>query len=70
VDGLPNAFRYGYRVDGPEGGGHRYDSSVVLLDPAATLVADGGVWGSQCEVSPRHSIRRGLYVRGPRYDWL
>ena len=34
VDGLPEEFCYGYRVDGPEGDGHRYDPSIVLLDPA------------------------------------
>ena len=26
VDGLPEEFCYGYRVDGPRGNGHRYDS--------------------------------------------
>jgi glycogen operon protein len=69
VQDLPPAFRYGWRVDGPEGRLHRYDPTAVLLDPAATLVAGGGAWGSQCEVNPRRSIRRGLYDRGPRYDW-
>jgi glycogen operon protein len=69
VHDLPDIFRYGWRVDGPKGGEHRYDPSVVLLDPAATLVTDGGLWGSQCEVSPRHSIRRCMFVRSARYDW-
>jgi glycogen operon protein len=69
VRGLPSGFRYGYRVDGPRGSRHRYDPSVVLLDPAATLVSDGGTWGSMCEVNPRHSIRRCIYIRSPRYDW-
>jgi glycogen operon protein len=69
VHDLPPVFRYGWRVAGPPGPFHRYDPSLVLLDPAATLIVGGGRWGSQCEVSPRRSIRRGLYVRGPRYDW-
>jgi isoamylase len=69
VQDLPTAFRFGYRVDGPNGPLHRYDPSVVLLDPAATLVSDGGTWGSMCEVNPRQSIRRCMYVRAPRYDW-
>lgn len=69
VHDLPQSFRYGYRVDGPASPLHRYDPSRVLLDPAATLVSDGGVWGSQCEVRGRDSIRRCMYVRGPRYDW-
>jgi glycogen operon protein len=66
---LPRVFRYGWRVDGPPGPFHRYDPAIVLLDPAATLIAGGGAWGSQCEVSRHYSIRRGLYNRGPRYDW-
>src|SRR5437588_572885 len=32
VAGLPAAFRYGWRVSGPEGGGHRYNPQLVLLD--------------------------------------
>src|SRR5262249_20152710 len=35
VNGLPDQFCYGYRVDGPKGVGDRYDPRVVLLDPAA-----------------------------------
>jgi glycogen operon protein len=69
VHELPPAFRYGWRVDGPHGPFNRYDPSIVLLDPAATLVVGGGAWGSQCELNPRRSVRRGLYNRGPRYDW-
>src|ERR1700688_3454926 len=41
VNGLPPAFRYGWRVDGPTGAGHRFDPSIVLLDPAATGVSNG-----------------------------
>jgi glycogen operon protein len=69
VHDLPAAFRYGYRVDGPHDRIHRYDYDLVLLDPAATLVSDGGTWGSMCELNPRKSIRRCMYVRAPRYDW-
>jgi glycogen operon protein len=69
VHDLPPAFRYGWRVDGPPGPYNRYDPSIVLLDPAATLITGGGPWGSQCEVTTKHSVRRGLYFRGPRYDW-
>src|SRR5262249_10809353 len=45
VRGLPENFRYGWRVDGPPGDGHRFDPSIVLLDPASTLIADGATWG-------------------------
>src|SRR5205807_2563487 len=39
-------------VDGPKGGGHRFDPSIVLLDPAATALSGGTVWG-QCNESGR-----------------
>jgi glycogen operon protein len=69
VHDLPPEFRYGWRVDGPLGPYSRYDPSIVLLDPSATLIAGGGEWGRPCEVSPRSSVRRGLYLRRQRYDW-
>ncbi len=47
VAGLPPAFRYGWRVDGPRGGGHRYDPGAILLDPAATALSNGTVWGGE-----------------------
>src|SRR4051794_32293163 len=35
VVGLPSMFRYGWRVDGPIGGGHRFDPNIILMDPSA-----------------------------------
>src|SRR5947208_5629938 len=49
VGGLPETFRYGWRVDGPRGGGHRFDPSIVLFDPAATALSGGAVWGHSDE---------------------
>ncbi len=70
VMGLPaNGFRYGWRVDGPTGVGHRYDRTQVLLDPAAPLMSDGAVWGAACELDRHRTSRRSVYFRGPRYDW-
>ena len=40
VSGLPSEFRYGWRVDGPTGGGNRFDPSLILLDPSCTAVSD------------------------------
>ena len=43
MGGLPPDFRYGWRVDGPNGHSHRFDPRIVLLDPAAipgSLFAD------------------------------
>src|SRR5688572_23979322 len=45
VAGLPPTFCYGWRVRGPEGPGHAFDPSLVLLDPASTALSDGAVWG-------------------------
>src|SRR5262249_20196552 len=47
VAGLPPSFRYGWRVDGPIGAGHRYDPRNVLLDPATPAISDGAVWGHE-----------------------
>src|SRR5262249_28739974 len=30
---------------GPAGAGHRFDPSIVLLDPSSTALSDGAVWG-------------------------
>ena len=70
VMGLPpHGFRYGWRVDGPVGVGHRYDPKQVLLDPASPLLSDGAIWGAACEVERHRTSRRSVYFRGPRYDW-
>src|SRR5438132_590141 len=68
VAGLPPAFRYGWRVDGPRDRGHRFDPSVVLLDPAATSLSNGAVWGESCEAFAHRSARRSLFVRRA-YQW-
>src|SRR5437867_1159987 len=44
VRGLPRVFRYGWRVDGPPGPVHRFDPSLVLLDPAAPAISGGATW--------------------------
>lgn len=69
VHDLPTSFRFGWRIDGSAGPYSRFDPSIVLLDPAATLITGGGPWGSQCEEKDKHSTLRGLYIREPRYEW-
>lgn len=66
---LPPAFRYGFRVDGPRGPLHRYDPRHVLLDPAATTVAGGGMWGNCPETDAKSTNRRSLFRAGPHFDW-
>src|SRR5262245_24383916 len=45
IGGMPPVFGYGWGVDGPRGRRHRFDPSMVLLDPAATALSNGAVWG-------------------------
>ncbi|MFM7152070.1 MAG: glycogen debranching protein GlgX, partial [Gemmataceae bacterium] len=67
VAGLPPAFCYGWRIDGPHDTGHAFDSSLVLLDPNATALSGAGVWGKTAE--PRlGTSRHSLYIRRP-YHW-
>ncbi len=47
VRGLPAVFRYGWRVDGPPGPMHRFNPNLILLDPAATALSEGAVWGQE-----------------------
>ncbi|MGL6074993.1 MAG: glycogen debranching protein GlgX [Fimbriiglobus sp.] len=70
VEGLPETFCYGYRVDGPRFGNHRFDPSRVLIDPCATMISDGEQWAGTCEVDPERTSRRSLYSQSGRYyDW-
>jgi len=74
VAGLPPIFRYGWRVGGPSDNGNRFDPRIILLDPNATAVADGIVWGSGVRAAPgpepdrRGSRRRSLFFRRP-FAW-
>src|SRR5438093_9981263 len=52
VAGLPSAFRYGWRVNGLNVAGNRFDPGLVLLDPCATAVSDGAVWGAGARSVP------------------
>jgi glycogen operon protein len=71
VSGLPAEFRYGWRVNGPRGGGNRFDPTLVLLDPSCTAVSDGTRWGTNghhFESPARGTHRRSMFFRRP-YDW-
>jgi isoamylase len=63
VAGLPPEICYGYRVDGPKGLMHRYDPSIVLLDPAARSLSCGKPWGD-----PGVNTRRSMVNAGLGYD--
>src|SRR6266702_5167888 len=71
VAGLPSAFRYGWRVNGPSGGGHRFNPNLILLDPSCTAVSDGARWGTNghhFESPAPGTHRRSLFFRRP-FDW-
>jgi glycogen operon protein len=68
VNGLPPSFSYGWRVDGPREPGTCYDPEIVLIDPAATALTNGGVWGRQAEPNSRSTVRRSVFVRRS-FNW-
>jgi glycogen operon protein len=69
LHGLPDTFCFGWRVDGPKGGRHRFDPTRILLDPCATMVSGGAQWAATCETDPERTSRRSLFSRSPGYDW-
>lgn len=68
VAGLPPAFSYGWRVDGPTGHGNLFNPSVVLIDPAATALTNGAVWGQSTEPHAKWTSRRSVFLRRP-FHW-
>ena len=64
VDGLPDEFCYGYRVDGPKGVGNRFDPRIVLIDPASRALSCGRFWGAPGSV-PRRSLVNRVMVDDP-----
>jgi isoamylase len=69
VGGLPPAFGYGWRVDGPAGQGNCFDPSIVLNDPAATIISNGAKWGRPSErADTRVTRRHSIFARRP-FNW-
>lgn len=68
VAGLPPAFSFGWRVDGPSGRGHCFDPSHVLIDPTATALTNGARWGESTEPQARRTTRRSVFLRRP-FHW-
>ncbi|XP_043720663.1 isoamylase 3, chloroplastic isoform X2 [Telopea speciosissima] len=70
VEDLPRRdVLYGYRIDGPRGRdqGHRFDSSIVLLDPYAKLVEGRRFFG---DVNNKMSKFLGTYdFTSLPFDW-
>ncbi len=68
VAGLPPAFSYGWRVDGPGGPDYYYDANRVLIDPVTTILSGGAHWGQSFDQSPTATSRRSVFLRRP-YHW-
>jgi isoamylase len=77
VDGLPEEFCYGYRVDGPAGGGHCFDPTVILHDPYTRALSCGRTWAAgdglprrSLMVDPTFDRERQLNPRTPLEDTI
>jgi glycogen operon protein len=68
VNGLPPAFSYGWRVDGPSEPGHAYNPENILLDPAATALTNAALWGKPNEPNAKSTIRRSVFLRRS-FNW-
>lgn len=70
VEDLPRSnVLYGYRIDGPRGWhqGHRFDNSIVLIDPYAKLIEGRQIFG---DVSNKVSKFYGTYdFSSLPFDW-
>ncbi|KAI4375086.1 hypothetical protein MLD38_012996 [Melastoma candidum] len=56
IEGLPRSnILYGYRVDGPQEWheGHRFDSSIMLIDPYAKLIEGRRIFGDTTQKTSR-----------------
>lgn len=62
-------LEYGYRMDGPfdPRTGHRFDMSVVLMDPYARLIGGRDVWGQEPDWSVAYQHRS--RVLQDDFDW-
>lgn len=65
----PEAFEYGYRIDGPNdpSAGHQCDKSKVLLDPRARAISGRDVWGTTPDWKDPFHYRG--FVVPEDFDW-
>jgi len=60
VEGLPDEFCYGYRVDGPTGHGHHFDFGSILLDPSSRALSCGRPWAAPDNLPRRSLLNRSM----------
>lgn len=61
IEGLPESFCYGWRVNGPHSPLHRFNPEHVLLDPECRALSGGAQWGLQSDPSPHFTNRLSVY---------
>ncbi len=69
VEGLDAGMQYGFRFDmqpNPNPSVHRFDPSLVLLDPYARVLSHGGAWG---QYPPGQRPYRNSVVVDHDFDW-
>lgn len=67
VYGVTLGMKYGYHAWGPKGIQHRYDPSVVLLDPYARALDQGETWG-WAKPKPKNLPRLSVLV-STEFNW-
>jgi isoamylase len=73
VHGLSSDYLYGYRVEGPNTpkSGHRFNSSVVVLDPYARAISGNSRWGQHDSPlgQPNSRLTRRSRIVDVGFDW-
>ena len=62
VEGLPESFCYGWRVNGPQSPIHRFDPEHLLLDPQCKTISGGSEWGVNDESMAHHTSRLSIFT--------
>lgn len=62
VEGLPDSFCYGWRVNGPQSPIHKFNPEHLLLDPMCKIISGGSEWGLSEESNANHTNRLSIYT--------
>ena len=62
VEGLPDSFCYGWRVNGPQSPIHKFNPEHLLLDPMCKIISGGSEWGLSEESNATHTNRLSIYT--------
>jgi glycogen operon protein len=62
VEGLPDSFCYGWRVNGPQSPIHKFNPEHLLLDPMCKIISGGSEWGLSEESNANYTNRLSIYT--------